>query len=333
MSNAYTATADVAGFIPNYYSKVFLERLQPEPIMMQYCTKKPLPTGNGKTVYFPRMTVTSTVVSAYKLAEGTVISTEKIDDAQVSAIVEQFGNAKALWDLTELTAINGTVEETVREIGDQARNILDKRILEAAYGTSATATGLGFSGFSFDTGLATEAFAFSAAHLGLTKASYRMTAATVRAAVMKLRGRNVAPLEDGFFALIVHSDSAMILQADSAWQSAYQYTDPENIRKGVAGTYAGAKIQIDNNITTSANGSLGATVYYSVLLGRGALGVTELDGGVKTYTKKSGDQDTSNPINQFVTFGWKVAMVPKVLNQNCGLFIMTCDAAQGLTKP
>ena len=299
MTNAYTATADVAGFLPNYYSKVFLERLQPEPILMQYCTKKPLPQNNGKTVYFPRMVVSSTTVSAYKLAEGTVISTEKIDDAQVSAIVEQFGNAKALWDLTEMTAINGTVEETVREIGDQARNLLDRRIIEAAYGTSATPWGgSGFSGFAFDTALATEALAASAAFGGLNKTTYRMTAATVRAAVQKLRGRNVQPLDDGFFALVVHSDSAMILQADSAWQSAYQYTDPENIRKGVAGTYAGAKIQIDNNIYTSANGSLGAVVYYSLLLGKGALGVTELDGGVKTYMKKSGDSDTSNPINQ-----------------------------------
>jgi N4-gp56 family major capsid protein len=327
MANAYTATADVAGFLPNYYDKVFLERLQPEPIAMQYCVKKPLPGNSGKVAYFPRMVVSSTTPSAYKLTEGTVISTEKIDDAQVSATVEQYGNAKALWDLTELTAINGTVEETVREIGDQAKNIIDGRILQEAYGTSASPTGAGFSGFAFDTALATEALAQSAAWGGLNKTTYRMTAATLRAAAMKLRGRNVQPLEDGFYALICHSDSAMILQSDSSWQTAYQYTDPENLRKGIAGTYAGVKVQIDNNIFTSANGSLGATVYNSVLLGRGAMGVTELDGGVKTYTKKSGESDTSNPINQFITFGWKINFVPKILNKNCGLLIYTCDAA------
>ena len=125
----------------------------------------------------------------------------------------------------------------------------------------------------------------------------------------------------------VASVMSVYLWHDSAWQAAYQYTDAENIRKGVAGTYSGAKIQIDNNIYTSANGSLGAVVYYSLLLGKGALGVTELDGGVKTYMKKSGDQDTSNPINQFVTFGWKANMVPKILNANCGLILYTCDAA------
>jgi hypothetical protein len=48
MANTYTATTDVAGFIPNYYSKLFLERLVPGPRMMEFCVKKPLPQGSGK---------------------------------------------------------------------------------------------------------------------------------------------------------------------------------------------------------------------------------------------------------------------------------------------
>jgi N4-gp56 family major capsid protein len=153
---------------------------------------------------------------------------------------------------------------------------------------------------------------------------YRMTAATLRYAAKQLKRRNVAPLEDGFYALICHSDTAMQLQADSTWQAAYQYTDPENMRNGVAGTYAGVKVQIDNNIVTSAYGSASATIYHSLLLGRGAMGVTELDGGVKTYTTNSG-ADKADPIDQFITFGWKANMVPVRLNASCGAIIMTCD--------
>jgi len=296
MANAYTATADVAGFIPNYYSKVFLERLTPGPIMMDYCIKKPLPGNSGKVAYFPRMVNSSTTVSAYKLAEGTVISTEKIDDAQVSATIEQFGNSKALWDLTEMTAINGTVEETVKELADQAKNILDKRILQEAYGTSATPSQYAFSVAAYNTvgGAEVQASAFQT-YVGTVE--FRMKASTVRNAVRRLKALNVAPLDDGFYALIAHSDSVMRLQADTEWQTAYQYTDPENIRKGVAGTYAGAKVQIDNNIFTSAVGSAGATVYFSLLLGRGAVGVTELEGGVKTYTT-AGGASKADPIDQ-----------------------------------
>lgn len=328
MANAYTATSDVAGFLPNYYSKVFLERIQAGPKMMEYCLKKPLPTNNGKVAYFPRMVVSSTTVSAYKLAEGTVKDTEKIDDLQISATIEQFGNVKALWDLTNLTAINSTVEETVMEIADQANNILDLRIIQEAMGTSATRpTQAGFSALIINTASgaqpATDAV-ISAWGTYLGTVEYSMTAKTVRYAVKQLLRRNVKPLDDGFFGLIVHSDTAMQLQADSAWQTAYQYTDPENLRKGVAGTYSGAKIQIDNNIITSAYGSASAVIYHSLLLGRGAMGVTMLDGGIETYTT-GGEPDKADPLNQFITFGWKANMVPVRLNVSAGAIVMTCD--------
>lgn len=328
MANAYTGTADVTGLLPNYYDKVFLERLQAGPIMMDYCIKKPLPLNNGKVAYFPRMVVSSTTVSAYKLTEGTVISTEKIDEAQISATIEQFGNAKALWDLTNLTAINSTVEETVREIADQAKNILDLRIIQEAMGTSATRpTQAGFSCLVYNTASgaqpATDAV-ISAWGTYLGTVEYAMTTKTIRYAVKKMLGRNVKPQDDGFFTLVCHSDTAMQLQADTSWQTAYQYTDPENLRKGIAGTYAGAKIQIDNNIVTSAYGSNSAIIYHSLLLGHGALGVTTLDGGINTYTTPA-VADKADPIAQFITFGWKANMVPARLNVSCGAILMTCD--------
>lgn len=323
MSNAYTASTDLTT-LPKFYDKVFLERLQPGPILMDYCLQKPLPTGSGTTAFFPRMSVSSTTVSAYKVTQGTVISTEKIADAQISAVVEQFANAKALWDLTELTAISTTVEETVKEIADQAKNIIDKRIRDEAYGTSSIPYNAGFS-VQFSNFTAGTDWVNSSAGAALQGTSKSITAAMVRQWVKIMKQRNVQPLDNGFYALVCHSDTAMALQADSSWQTAYQYTDPENIRKGIAGTYAGALVQIDNNVFLSANGSSGASNYYSILLGHGGMGVTMLDGGVKTYTKRSGDQDTSNPVNQFITFGWKIHFVPVRLNLSCGLICVTCD--------
>lgn len=328
MANAYTATTDLTT-LPKYYDKVFLERLQPGPIFMDYCLMKPLPQGSGTTANFPRMSVSSTTVSAYKLTQGTVISTEKIADVQISASIEQFGNAKALWDLTELTELSTEVEETVKEIADQAKNIIDRRIRDCAYGTSAipygsgSATGSGFSVQFAD--LNPSASTFSAGQTYMTPGVSGITAAMVRKWAKILKQRNVQPLDNGFYALVCHSDTAMALQADSSWQTAYQYTDPENIRKGIAGTYAGVLVQVDNNIFTSAVGSGGATVYYSVLLGHGGLGATMLNGGVQTFTKRSGDQDTSNPINQYITFGWKINFVPVTLNVSCGLVCATVD--------
>jgi len=330
MANAYTASTDLTT-LPKYYSKVFLERLQPGPILMDYATQIPLPTGSGTSIFFPRLNVSSTTPSAYKITQGTVISTEKIADTQISAVIEQFGNAKALWDLTELTAINTIVEENIKEIGDQANNIIDKRIRDAAYGTSSRPWGGGFSVTAYNTASNLDLVGLgflevSAAITYVGKTEFSTTAASLRYLAKKMEARNVRPFDDGFYVLACHSDTAMQIQGDTAWQAAYQYTDPENMRRGVAGALGGVKIQKDNNIFTSAIGSAGNSVYYSILLGQGALGVSQLDGGVKSFTKSSGPQDTSNPINQFITFGWKINFVPSLLNLSCGLVFASCDS-------
>ena len=83
--------------------------------------------------------------------------------------------------------------------------------------------------------------------------------------------------------------------------------------------------RVDNNIKTSANGSNGVTLYYSVLLGSGAMGVTELDGGINFYATNEG-ASKADPINQFTSIGWKANMVPARLNVSCGLVIITADA-------
>ena len=322
---ATTVMSDITS-LPKFYSKVWLERLLPGPVLMEYCTKKPLEQGNGNTIYFPRMLNRSFTVSAAKQTDGTVLTTQKIQDAQVSAVIEQYADGIGVSDLTELTAINSTITEAMGTLADQAKNVLDRRIIEEAYGTSATPTGAGFSCFAYNTvgGVDLDA-STSAFGTYVGTAEYRMKASTVRAAVKKLTARNVRPFDGRGFALVVHSDTAFRLQADTEWQNAYIYTDPENVKKGIAGKYANAEIVVDNNIYTSANGSSGATLYYSILIGQGALGATELDGGVHSYVKRSGDQTTSDPANQLVTLAWKANFVPKRLNVSCGIVVITAD--------
>jgi N4-gp56 family major capsid protein len=323
MANAYTASTDIAT-LPKYYSKVFLERLSVGPKMAQLCIKKPLPSGSGTVAYFPRITNPSTTVSAYKLTQGTIRETEKVLDAQVSATIEQFGNAQAVTDISNLTAINGFVEEATKSLADQADSILDQRIMQEVYGTSAVPSGAGFSTVAWNTvGATVVQMSSYATYAGTVE--FRMKASTVRNAVTMLRARNVQPHDDGYFALVAHSDTASRLRGDSEWQNAYVYTDAESIRKGVTSAYEGVKVIVDNNIKTSANGSNGCTLYYSILTGSGALGMTELDGGIKFYATNEG-ASKADPINQFTSIGWKANMVPARLNISCGLILVTADA-------
>lgn len=323
---ATTTTANASATLPNYYSKLFLERLQPGPIMMDYCMQQPLPPGNGTVMFFPRMSVTSTTPNSYKITEGTIITPETFSATAVTATIVQYANAKGVTDLTELTAISTTVTEVVKELADQANNVLDKVILQTAYGTSAFVTPTSTTGFSVVFGNIDLGASTSAGPVYAGGTEFTMTTSNIRRWTKKLRARNVQPFDDDLYALIVHSDTEMVLQADTTWQNSYFYTDPENPHRGVFGKYGGVKVVTDNNIFQSANGSGGNTLSYSVLLGRGGLGASMLAGGVQTFTKRSGDQTTSDPVNQLVTFGWKANFVPIILNPSCGLIIATADS-------
>jgi len=313
--------------LPKFYSKVWLEVLNPGPAIMEFATKKKLEQGSGNNIFFPRAVARSTVVSAALQTDGTVMTTQKFVDAQVSAVIQQFGDGVAMSDLTNLTALNSTVTEATKSLGIQAKNVIDKRILEGCYNTSATATGAGFSMFFYNTvGNSQLGISTSAGFTYADETEYAIKAETLRAASGVLRSRNVEPFEDGMFALIAHSDTASRLRADSEWQNAFIYTDAESVRKGIASAYEGVKIVIDNNVTTSANGSVGATLYYSVLLGRGAIGATELDGGVKFFAKKPGSSTTNDPADQFITLAWKANFTSKILNVSSGLVVITADA-------
>lgn len=323
---ATTTTANASATLPNYYSKLFLERLQPGPVMMDYAMKQPMPENSGKVMFFPRMTVTSTLPNTYKITEGTIITPETFSATAITATIAQWANAKGVSDLTQLTAISSTVSEVVKELADQANNVLDKQILQTAYGASAfvTPTGQGFSVVFGNIDLGTST---SAGQTYAGTAEFQMSTAVMRRWTKKIRALNVQPFDDDLYALIVHSDTEMVLQADTTWQNSYFYTDPENPHRGVFGKYGGVKVVTDNNIFQSANGSASATLSYSLLLGRGALGVSTLGGNIQTFTKKSGDTTTSDPVNQLVTFGWKANFAAVILNVSCGLIIATADSA------
>lgn len=325
MANAYTASTDV-NTLPKYYHKVFLDRLSAGPKMLDLCIKKALPQGGGTVIYFPRVLVPSTTVSAYALTQGTIKDTEKVADVQVSATIRQFGNPQAVTDITRLTAIDGFVEEATRALADQANNILDKVIIEEAYGTSSNVpTSMNFSCFAFNTvGKADLGASTSAYSTYVGTEEYAMKAATLRAAKAKLQARNVMPFDDGYFKVVVHSNTAAKLRADSEWQNAFVYTDAESVRKGMNSAYDGVQIIVDNNISKAGVGSASTALYYSIMLGKGGLGATELDGGISFYAINNGPEK-ADPLNQFSTIGWKANFVPRVLNVSCGLIIVTAD--------
>jgi N4-gp56 family major capsid protein len=321
---ANTLTSDGARFsLPQYYDKIFLERLQAGPAFLPHTTQKKLTPNSGTVMFFPRMTVSSTMPSAYLLSEGTARTSELFSGTTVTATLVQYGNSKGVSDLALLTTISSTNEEIVKEQADHANNVIDRVIMEASYGCTGVAppTGVGFSiKWGFDSTM-------SAGMIATGTDNGTLTTTVLRRVAKTLRQRNVPTFEDGFYHMVLHSDSWTTLQSDTTWQAQYVYTNPETVKMGGMGEYGGIKFYGDNNITQSANGSAGATISYNVLLGKGALGAVSLDGNIKSILKTSGDQTTSDPLNQISTIGWKANFVAVRLNVQSGLIVATADSA------
>lgn len=321
---AQTLTTDGARFtLPQYYDKVFLERLQPGPAFLPHTTQKKLTPNSGTVMFFPRMTVSSTMPSAYNLTEGTATTPALFSGTTVTATMIGLGHAKGVSDLALLTTISSTNEEVVREMADHANNVIDRKIMEVAFGCTGVAppTGVGFSiqwGFNST---------MSAGMIATGTDNGTLTTTVLRRVAKVLRQNNVSTFEDGFLHMILHSDSWTTLQADTTWQAQYVYTNPETVKMGGMGEYGGIKFYGDNNITQSANGSAGATISYNVILGKGALGAVSLDGNIKSFLKTSGDTTTSDPLNQISTIGWKANFISVILNNKCGLIVATADSA------
>lgn len=334
MSSAGTI-GNLAYFLPAYYDKTFLEVLNAKPSAEEYCMIKPMPMNTGNVAYFARMDSVSNNPSSYKIGtDGVIITPRAVVDSQVSATIVQYGDATSISDMVEMTAISSVDEESVKQLAVQAGNLLDKTILSRAYSSGlsglytsvgsgdATSIGASFGGFVLqwvDPLILANTPSAALASVGTTLNP--MTAAALRKGVQTLKAKNVQPLDKGYFAFLCHTNTAMKLIADSAITDLYKYTDPENLKKGIVGMYANALIVENNNVlVTTATTSCNA--YFSVLLGRGALGVTDL-GGLKTYTEKSGG--TSDPIHQLATFGWKAQRAVAQLNSSAGLVIGSTD--------
>jgi len=161
-----------------------------------------------------------------------------------------------------------------------------------------------------------------------------MAVSDVRDAVYKLKALNAQPYEGNDFVAIVNTETASNLVGDSTWVNFHQYAAPgqENLYSGEIGKIYGCRF-VETNLGPVTRGSNDTTTasslaYGTVIMGKGFYGVTELDGGLKTFTSQGSDK--ADPLNQMTTKGWKIAFASKILNVSAGL-VFWAGAGSGYT--
>ena len=175
---------------------------------------------------------------------------------------------------------------------------------------------------------------------------------TLRKIATKLKAKNALRFEDGYYKAIIHPDKVLELRSSSGFIDLHKYTESGeetfqrgNLKygkeRGLVGVMEGFKFYESTNAPlVSTSGVLGGTAngtraaasafgggrfYFTFFFGKGAYGVTDFDGGVRTFIKTPGPNSTDNPLDLFSSVGYRAIMAAKVLNNSACLWL--CQGA------
>lgn len=270
-------------------SKKLIMPLKYNLVFHRFGTKAPLPKGEGLTVKFEKFSRLS--IPSAALTEGTAPAGSSLSTSSVSATIEQWGDFTKITDLAQYAHHTDIVNVASEILSMQAEETIDSKIRDVvAAGTNVI-------------------YATGAARTDITDAAV-LSANLLRRATRFLRRNGVKPLKEagGNYVCIYHPDAEYDLLGDTDIVSAIRYASPNpnnpdagNLFKGEVGTWMGIRLVRSENAPTFASTT---TVYGTLVFGQDAYGVSELDGSISTYITSSG-ATKDDPLNQFVTVGWK----------------------------
>ena len=179
--------------------------------------------------------------------------------------------------------------------------------------------------FGFPVVFGTSATRLSAVDKTAPSISARMGPIGIRKAVARLKNLDVEPMSDGSYIGVVHPQAVATMLGNSdykAWLTGYVEGPKETMYKHAIG-----RTVHNVKFIESTNAPRYAVAAHSVNLtfigGLRAVGVTELDGGVKMILHRPGSQSTDNPFELFSTLAYKVRIVGAALNPSAGVILAT----------
>lgn len=299
-------TGELTEEMKTYYDTTLLETAEKNLVHDQFGMKKPIPKGRGKTIEFrcfddlPKKTD--------KLTEGVTPDGQKLEVTSLTAEVGQYGGYVTVSDVLDMTAIDPVIVQATKKIAKQGGETLDTLTRDVlAAGTQVQ-------------------YAEGQVNMRnqLTQ-EHKLTIDAVRRAVRTLKNNNIDPYDECYVG-IIHPDVAYDLMSDEKWVNVKSYSDPEGIYKGEIGKIENVRFVETTEAKKWVNKGSGSSVdvYSTLIIGDGAYGVTEIEGGgMEVIVKQQGSGGTSDPLNQRSTIGWKATHVAKILNEKAMVRIET----------
>jgi N4-gp56 family major capsid protein len=313
---AVTTQSTLTSQYQTYFSTKLLDYAIQNLVLDQFALKAELPKNRGdQTIRFYRPGVAdNTQVQA--LTEGTPIATfRNISYTTVDVTLVQYGEAAKITDIVTMTALLDVLKQTITTMGEDCALHADTIVRNTL---SHQTTGL------------TKRYSGGAANfaglVALSNANGKITGADVLDAVTALQVAR-APLAGAAYACMICPQVQRDLLRDTDIIDPAKYQDKSVIAKGEVGMAWGARIITHTNpfiedTTEGTYANSGNKIYSSYIVGRGAYGTPKL-AGTQSPLKPSliinDKADKSDPLNQFMTAGWKSYWAASTLNAAFGV--------------
>lgn len=287
-------------------------------VMDQFAKKMPFPKDAGATqikFFRPRVGDRTNVQS---LSEGVPISTFTDDTrTSVTFTMAQYGQASKISDILTYTALFDELDSSVEGMGQDAALHADYII------TSSVVPNVGSGNKHYSGGAAN----FNALN-ALTAAQGAMTIVDLLWAMTKLTLTRAPEAKGGGYVAIVCPQLSYDLMQDAKFVDSGKYGATKGLYKGEIGMWYGVRIVVttapwteagtDSTEGTFATGGSGGTIYSTVIVGQEAF-AAPIMAGQSPFDPKviiNDKPDKSDPLNQFITAGWKAYYASGVLKDD-----------------
>ena len=357
MTNTPTTISELNNLLSTYFVRKALPTLTNDVVLYRYAEKTPMPKGEGVTAKWNAWSnmapITGALANNYTNPDANSMSARL-----VSATIVQYGKVVKITDFVDYTASLNVMEGAVAVQTENAARSLDGILTTAIFKNDLVANGIGrptsanrilsgwmsatvsaFTSGSHSTSNETWAFPVilgtTAARLSAVGKTAPSTSATagvyaVKKVVKALNRNNARGFNGNRFVGVCNTDFLNDLTRDPDFKAWNQYTSSLYGEKGVQGqnmpelVVAGVEFYTSNNLSKYRATAHSCDVTF--IFGKGAYGVTEFGSGKKGFDiiiKKSGPQDTSNPLSLFATVGYKMNVAAATLNPSAGRTLIT----------
>lgn len=316
-------TSGLPSGVEKFYVRTLLERALPLLIHRRWAQHKPMKPNSGKDIEFTRYNGFAPATTP--LQEGVTPEGKALSKSKIVATLKQYGDWTSFSDVIQLTDVDPVVTESMEIFGEQKGETLDILMRNVMLsGTNVHRAGKVATKGAIVSGLAAKDVE------SMVRTLKRAHARRVTRMVNPSTGVSTMPVRPCFIAL-THTDASTDWYNLDGFIPVEKYASQSGVIEGEIGSYKDLRVveTTQARVDLAEGGAIGTTgllsydatkidVYNTIILAAEAYGESPLDKGTMGIVVKQdkSNSNTSDPLSQRTTTGWKVMWTGEILNDD-----------------